>query len=184
MHDLYRWTNALLDYRYGREFVYYEMLACSFNLLSCVLCMLCTYTALLSFACPITRWIGSTLKLLPAAGEGPSVQTLNTGFFNIEAVGRTVTGEKIHAIVSSTLGDPGYKETAKMAAEAALTVALQLSSCTPLTGVLSPAAGIGDPLVKRLIAKGITCKVYEQTNTQTPAAAAAAADTQTTKKAL
>ncbi|CDI78992.1 saccharopine dehydrogenase, putative [Eimeria acervulina] len=78
----------------------------------------------------------------------------------------------------------GYKETAKMAAEAALTVALQLSSCTPLTGVLSPAAGIGDPLVKRLIAKGITCKVYEQTNTQTPAAAAAAADTQTTKKAL
>ncbi|CDJ50982.1 saccharopine dehydrogenase, putative [Eimeria brunetti] len=85
--NVVRWTNALLNYRYGRDFVYYEMLACHFNFLTCLLTMICLYTALLSVACPLTRSIGRLLRLLPAPGEGPAAATLNGGCFCMQTLG-------------------------------------------------------------------------------------------------
>ncbi|CDJ69799.1 saccharopine dehydrogenase, putative [Eimeria necatrix] len=170
--NVVRWTNALLGYRYGPSFVYYEMLACSFNLLTAAVVLVCTYTSLLAVGCPVSRLLLRLLRLLPAAGEGPSVRTLRSGCFRMEAVGRCSAGT-LRAAVGSSWGDPGYSETAKMIAETALAVALELSCCSKLTGTLSPAAAAGEPLIRRLRAKGLQVEVNLE-----PAAAAAAAQQQ------
>ncbi|CDJ38187.1 saccharopine dehydrogenase, putative [Eimeria tenella] len=164
--NVVRWTNALLGYRYGPGFVYYEMLACSFNLLTAAVVLVCTYTSLLAVGCPVSRMLLRLLRLLPAAGEGPGVRTLRSGCFRMEAVGRCSVGT-LRAAVGSSWGDPGYSETAKMIAETALAVALELSCCSKLTGTLSPAAAVGEPLIRRLRDKGLQCEVNLE-----PAAAA------------
>ena len=70
-----------------------------------------------------------------------------------------VNGNKLRAKIGSNHGDPGYKETAKMLAECALSLALEMPKCTKLTGVVSPAAGIGEPLIDRLKGSGFVCEV-------------------------
>ena len=158
-----RWSNVLQDYRYGRDFVYYEMLACSFNFLTAVLAMIATYLSLFAIGCPVTRYLGRLLGLIPSPGQGPDRQTLNSGYFSVEAVGR-LGGKKLRAKVASNLGDPGYKETAKMVTECALSLALEMSQCTRLTGAVSPAAGIGEPLIRRLRDSGILCDIHAETD--------------------
>ncbi|XP_026192027.1 uncharacterized protein LOC34623421 [Cyclospora cayetanensis] len=156
--NVVRWSNALQDYAYGRDFVYYEMLACYFNFFTAILTMFATYAALLAVGCPLTRYLGRYLGLVPDPGEGPTMQTMNSGYFSVEAVGR-VEGITLRATVGSKHGDPGYKETAKMVVECALALALELPSCSRLTGTVSPAAGIGEPLIKRLRDSGMQCEV-------------------------
>lgn len=157
-----RWSNALQDYRYGRDFVYYEMLACSFNFITAVLAMLATYLSLFAVGCPVTRYVGKLLGFIPGPGEGPAPQTLNSGYFSVEAIGR-VDGKVIRARVGSNQGDPGYKETAKMITECALCLALEMPQCTKLTGTVSPSAGIGEPLLRRLRDSGMLCDVSIET---------------------
>ncbi|KAL8273197.1 hypothetical protein Esti_002955 [Eimeria stiedai] len=175
--NVVRWSNALLDYRYGRDFVYYEMLACAFNLLTAFLAMVATYLSLLFVGCPPTRYLGRVLRLIPKPGEGPSEHSRNSGYFTVEAVGRVAAaaatkqqqrqeqeGEVLlRARVASFQGDPGYKETAKMLVECALSLALEMEKCSTITGVVSPAAGIGDPLVSRLRNAGMQCEVTVET---------------------
>lgn len=120
--------------------------------------MLATYLSLFAVGCPVTRYVGKLFGFIPAPGEGPAPQTLNSGYFSVEAIGR-VEGKIIRARVSSNHGDPGYKETAKMITECALSLALEMPQCSKLTGAVSPAAGIGEPLVRRLRDSGILCDV-------------------------
>ena len=47
-------------------------------------------------------------------------------------------------------GDPGYAGTAVMFAEAALALAFDGEALPPAAGVLTPATGIGAPLIDRL----------------------------------
>ena len=55
-------------------------------------------------------------------------------------------------------GDPGYKATAVMMGEAALCLALDRERLPQRGGVLTPATGIGMPLVERLRAAGMTLR--------------------------
>jgi short subunit dehydrogenase-like uncharacterized protein len=50
-------------------------------------------------------------------------------------------------------GDPGYKQTAKMACETAL--CLLDGGLPSTTGVLTPASALGEPLQARLEERGI-----------------------------
>lgn len=163
--NVVRWSNALQDYRYGHDFVYYEMLACSFNLLTAFLAMMATYLSLFAVGCPITRYAGRMLGLIPSPGQGPAQQTLNGGYFSVEAVGKVAEKTVIRARIASNQGDPGYKETAKMITECALSLALEMPQCTKLTGAVSPSAGIGEPLIKRLRDSGILCDINVETDT-------------------
>lgn len=86
---------------------------------------------------------------------------MESGRFEMKTIGRTspttASGSKVLRVsvsLGSKQGDPGYHETAKMLAEAALCMALQLDKCTSLCGVCSPAAGIGMVLKERLADKG------------------------------
>jgi short subunit dehydrogenase-like uncharacterized protein len=52
-------------------------------------------------------------------------------------------------------GNPGYRSTATMAAEAALALALERDKLTPSSGILTPAAGLGLGVRKRLKTAGV-----------------------------
>ena len=55
--------------------------------------------------------------------------------------------------------DPGYSATAKMLAESAISILLNKNEIPKNHGVLTPASGIGLPLIKRLKGKGVLFKI-------------------------
>jgi len=103
---------------------------------------------------PPTR---SLLLKLKNPGEGPSPeQRARSSFrvlFRAQAPGRQLTSE-----VSG--GDPGYGETSKMLAQAALCLAHD--QLPARSGQLTPAVAMGQPLIDRLRREGIRFEVLEQ----------------------
>ncbi len=105
-----------------------------------------------------------TRRLLLAAkkpGDGPDAAARAKGRFHV-----LLRGKRAERTVSVNVrgGDPGYGETAKMVAESALCLARERSRAdqtTPasMTGVLTPAAALGLPLIARLRSAGIRFEV-------------------------
>jgi short subunit dehydrogenase-like uncharacterized protein len=96
---------------------------------------------------------GFLRKLLPSPGEGPSEKTMDNGFFKCELFGKTADGRTSRGMIRDE-GDPGNRVTVKCLCEAAL--ALALDPLPDRAGVLTPSTGIGDALVARLHARGMT----------------------------
>lgn len=91
------------------------------------------------------------------AGEGPSVEQRARAFFEVTFEG-CGGGRRVVTRVSG--GDPGYDETAKMLSEAALCLAFD-GGLPERAGQVTPAAAMGDRLIGRLSAAGITFEVVE-----------------------
>jgi short subunit dehydrogenase-like uncharacterized protein len=89
-----------------------------------------------------------------APGDGPSAARRATSWFTVTFVGEG-GGERVVTRVSG--GDPGYDETAKMLAESALCLALDDLPTT--AGQVTTATAMGDTLVERLQAAGMTFEV-------------------------
>jgi short subunit dehydrogenase-like uncharacterized protein len=94
-------------------------------------------------------------RILPKPGEGPDEKARERGHFTHKTFTTTTSGRRYVATVSAK-GDPGYKATAMMLGEAALTLALNRDQLPPLAGVLTPASAMGDALSDRLRAAGMT----------------------------
>jgi short subunit dehydrogenase-like uncharacterized protein len=94
-------------------------------------------------------------RFLPKPGEGPSEKSRERGFFELQAFTRTTTGKRYRSITAAQ-GDPGYKATAMMFGEAALTLALDREHLPERYGVLTPVSAMGDALVTRLRSAGMT----------------------------
>ncbi|MGB5212927.1 MAG: saccharopine dehydrogenase NADP-binding domain-containing protein [Anderseniella sp.] len=71
-----------------------------------------------------TRWLMENY-LLPKPGEGPSPEDQANGFFDLRFSGETASGEKIKTQVTGDR-DPGYGSTAKMLAQAGLSLAFDV----------------------------------------------------------
>lgn len=99
---------------------------------------------------PVRRAIAQRI----AAGDGPPQERRDRTWFTVEFVG-TAAGKTVHTRVSG--GDPGYTETAKMLAESALSLAFDDNP--PLSGQLTTATAMGDNLIDRLTAAGMTFEV-------------------------
>lgn len=97
-------------------------------------------------------------KLRPP-GSGPSEATRARSWFKVSFVGRA--GD-VQVITEVSGGDPGYDETARMAGETALCLALQRDKLPRTAGVLTTAAAGGDVLLARLQAAGLTFRVRER----------------------
>ena len=102
-------------------------------------------------------------RLLPSPGDGPDAATRAAGRFTVLLVatahGRQ-EGDDVRAIARVRGGDPGYGETSRMLAEAALTLA---SDERPdVTGVVTPAIGLGAPYQRRLEAGGMRFELVER----------------------
>ena len=95
--------------------------------------------------------------LLPKPGEGPSEETMENGFFDSFFNAELGSGEKKLFRVHGK-GDPGYKVTSKFVCESALTLVKErekLPGGEGYGGVLTPASGLGQPLIDRLSKNGV-----------------------------
>ncbi|GGW10111.1 saccharopine dehydrogenase [Streptomyces capoamus] len=94
------------------------------------------------------------LSALLQPGEGPSAQRRAKSWFTVRFVGEG-GGRRVFTEVAG--GDPGYDETAKMFAEAALCLAFD--DLPETAGQVTTAQAMGDALTGRLRAAGITFRV-------------------------
>jgi short subunit dehydrogenase-like uncharacterized protein len=94
------------------------------------------------------------LLKLKDPGEGPTPEQRAKAWFKVRIAGDG-GGERI--AVEVTGGDPGYGETSKMLAESALCLAHD--ELPDLSGQLTPAVAMGQPLIDRLTRAGIGFEV-------------------------
>jgi len=151
-----RRSNALRGFAYGRRFRYREAMSVGTSPLSPVFAAVTKLgiTALiLGLALPPTRFVLD--RMLPKPGEGPDERARNKGHFTMDLFTTTTTGARYTARFRAK-GDPGYAATAVMLSESALALVLDRADLPPSPGgVLTPATGLGDALVRRLRAAGM-----------------------------
>ncbi|XOV78760.1 MAG: saccharopine dehydrogenase family protein [Aestuariibacter sp.] len=151
-------SNALLDARYGKNFLYDEAMlmkgrgaatGMSFGMGGFML------------AATISPLRAAMEKLfLPKPGEGPSPKEQEEGFFNLHFMGETAMGKTIKAKVTGDR-DPGYGSTAKMLSETAIYFAKELPKDKE-GGFWTPSTLFGMPLVERLQQKaGLTFEIVK-----------------------
>ena len=91
-------------------------------------------------------------------GEGPSQEAMDSGFFKSRFLVETNSGFRAFSMYSS--GDPGYKMTSRMACESAMCLAVENPNDLPggegFGGLLTPSAGLGNVLIKRLKNIGVS----------------------------
>ena len=151
-----RRSNALQGWPYGRGFRYREVMGfaggpAGLAQSAAVTAGLAGLAGGLAFG-PTRAALG---RVLPSPGEGPSEKTRRSGYFRIEIHATTTSGRRYVCRVAAQ-GDPGYAATAVMLGESALALAHDGDRLPDRSGVLTPATGIGMPLVERLRARGFT----------------------------
>lgn len=154
-----RRSNALLDYAYGRRLEYGEQMSMGKSVLAPVT------SALAAAGNAATMAVGSRVmnrvptglveRVLPKPGTGPSERLQEQGHYTVETYTTTTTGARYRTTMSQQ-GDPGYKATSGLLGECGLALALDRDKLTDLRGVLTPAAAMGDALLTRFPAAGVT----------------------------
>jgi short subunit dehydrogenase-like uncharacterized protein len=89
-------------------------------------------------------------------GDGPSEEQRAKAWFKVRFCGES-DGRRV--VTEVTGGDPGYGETSKMLAEAALCLAQD--DLPERAGQLTPAVAMGQPLIDRLVRAGIGFRTVE-----------------------
>jgi len=151
-----RRSNALQGWAYGRRFRYREVTGFGDGLAAPMKAAAVT-TAMTALGAGLAFGPSRALldRVLPAPGQGPSEKTRRTGHFRMQVHARTSTGARYVSQVAAR-GDPGYAATSVILGESALSLALDRDRLPDAAGVLTPATGIGTPLVDRLKAAGQT----------------------------
>ena len=142
-----RRSNALLNYKYGKSFLYSEAVLVGKGILGKII----GYLSLIPILMVIQKK-GSIIKRIvdlffPKAGEGPSKKQRENGFFRLKFY-LSNSGKKYIAKVTGDM-DPGYGSTSKMLAECAICLALD----NPLNenyGVITPSVAFEGNILERL----------------------------------
>jgi saccharopine dehydrogenase (NAD+, L-glutamate forming) len=90
------------------------------------------------------------------AGRGPPPEERARSWFKVRFVATTPDATVVTEVAG---GDPGYDETAKMLAESAM--CLLYDDVPPSRGQVTTAQALGEPLIRRLQAAGISFGVLE-----------------------
>ena len=154
-------TNALLNEQYGRQFYYEEGSLTGTGeagrkTAKRVTLGMKLFGAVLMLA-PL-QWLA--LKFfLPKPGEGPSPDEQRAGFFDLRFFGRTASGEEVRVKVTGDR-DPGYGSTAKMIAQAAISLRRDVDKSQLEGGFWTPGSAFGEALLLRLqTSAGLTFEV-------------------------
>lgn len=154
-----RRTNALLDWDYGRRFRYSENMSLGSSPIAPVASALGTAAnaAVMGLGSRFFNKLprGLVDRVVPKPGTGPSEQARDNGYYRVETYTRTTSGARYRSVMAQQ-GDPGYKATAVLLGESGLALALDRDRLSDLRGVLTPAAAMGDALLTRLPAAGVT----------------------------
>lgn len=154
-----RRSNALQDWAYGRRFRYAECQSVGSSFVAPVASAVATgvgaaFTGLGSrFFDKVPEKLVE--RVLPDPGSGPSERTRERGHYTVETYTTTTTGARYRATMSQQ-GDPGYKATSVLLGESGLALALDRDRLTDRLGVLTPAAAMGDALLARFPAAGVS----------------------------
>lgn len=144
-------SNQLLGYEYGREFKYDEAMWMKDGVKG----QLSSYAmsaGLLGFATAMMIKPSRELlskHVLPKSGSGPSKSEQENGYFDIRFFGETSEKDSISTKVTGDK-DPGYGSTSRMLAQSALCLAQDVTKAEVAGGFWTPAAAMGDKLLKRL----------------------------------
>tara|TARA_R110002020_G_scaffold221402_3_gene429445 strand:+ start:3364 stop:4545 length:1182 start_codon:yes stop_codon:yes gene_type:complete len=131
-------TNFLLDFPYGKDFQYDEMVVTSPGDLG---------KQAAEMVAKANPFAGDDT---PKPGEGPTKEQRENGSYDIIFIGETADGETASLCVKGDK-DPGYGSTSKMIAESALCLAQD--KLKKGGGIWTAGALMGEKLVKRLEAK-------------------------------
>jgi len=114
----------------------------------------------LAMAIPPTR---NFLKnnVLPQPGEGPSEEFMAKGYLNLTGVATGNDGQVVKATMRFPV-DPGYKDTARMAIESGLALALDSDDLeSKAGGVFTPGCCQKEVVLKRLLQTGTTFEIEQ-----------------------
>jgi len=144
-------SNALSGNAYGENFRYDESMLMGKGLsgrLKATSFVLGLGAFMAGAAIAPTRWVMENY-LLPKPGEGPSPEAQARGFFDLRFHGETADGRKIDSKVTGDR-DPGYGSTAKMLAQAALSLAFDVSKREKGGGFWTTATVFDQRFIDRL----------------------------------
>jgi short subunit dehydrogenase-like uncharacterized protein len=154
-----RRTNALLDYAYGHRFRYAEYMGVGPSFAAPVVSAAVTAgtNAAAALGSRLFRFLPRTLaeRIAPKPGTGPSQDVRERGLYRVETYTTTTSGARYVATMAQS-GDPGYQATSVMLGECGLALALDRDALPDRFGVLTPAAAMGDALLARFPAAGIS----------------------------
>ena len=157
-----RRSNALLDYAYGKRFEYAEQMSLGRSVVAPLAAAMATggNVATIALGGRFLDRVPERLleRVLPKAGSGPSEQAREQGHYTVETYTTTTTGARYMARMSQR-GDPGYKATSVLLGESGLALAMDRDTLSDLHGVLTPAAAMGDALLARFPAAGVSLDV-------------------------
>ena len=150
-----RRTNALLGWGYGRRFRYAE--TTSMGSSPAAPAMAAMTNATITGA---SRLGGAYLRMFPrglleSMIPRPNGDGAPRGHYRVETYATTSSGARYVASIAQQ-GDPGYAATAVLLGESALALACDREQLPDRHGVLTPASAMGDVLLKRLAAVGVT----------------------------
>jgi len=147
-----RRSNALMEFAYGTDFKYTESMLVGNGPAGYMKALaIAGASVLMGLVSAFDPTRALAKPMLPAPGEGPSAETIENGFFNIEllAKGESQDGKPACVKVKVTGDkDPGYGATCKMLAESA--ICLAKDELATEGGIWTPSTAMGDPLIKRL----------------------------------
>lgn len=157
-----RRSNALLGWRYGRRFRYSESMSAGSSpviapLASAV--VTATVGATFGLGSRYFRLLPRRLveRVAPKPGTGPSAAARERGHYRIETYTATSTGARYVARVEQRC-DPGYQATSVLLGECGLALATDRDKLSELRGVLTPAAAMGEALLERFPAAGVSLR--------------------------
>jgi short subunit dehydrogenase-like uncharacterized protein len=150
-----RRTNALLGWAYGRRFRYLETASMGSSPVAPAMAAMTNATIT-----GASRLGGAYLTMFPPGLlEGlipkPNGDGAPRGHYRVETYATTTSGARYVASMAQD-GDPGYAATAVLLGESALALANDSERLPDRRGVLTPASAMGDVLLKRLGAVGVT----------------------------
>jgi short subunit dehydrogenase-like uncharacterized protein len=154
-----RRSNALLNWAYGRTLRYAETMSMGSSIVAPVA------AAMGTAGNAAVLWLGSRYfnklprrlleRIAPKPGTGPSERVRENGHYRVETYTTTSTGARYRATMAQR-GDFGYKATSVLLGECGLALAFDRDEISDLRGVLTPATALGDALLARLPAAGVT----------------------------
>ena len=150
-----RRTNALLGWIYGRRFRYSETASMGSSLAAPAMAAMTNATIT-----GASRLGGAYLRMWPprlleSLIPRPNGDGAPRGHYRVETYATTTSGARYMASMAQQ-GDPGYAATAVLLGESALALARDREQLSDRRGVLTPASAMGDVLLKRLAAIGVT----------------------------
>lgn len=152
-----RRSNALQGWSYGRQFRYSETMSLGNSLAAPVAAAAVTGALACAFSLGNRhlrrlprRFVE---RIAPKSGSGPSDAARKRGHYTVETYTTTATGARYVSTFAQSCD--AYEGTSVLLGESGLALALDRDSLSPLRGVLTPSAAMGEALLARLPSAGV-----------------------------